>query len=219
MTAAVPLVGPRPRSWVELKERWRDLIVGHWNTGEYGGNRPFDDDDFEDEWAGMSAGPWFRSMVESLAEHEWDSELVDTLDEALCVKWAARDALTDPVMAWLLAHGNVYPAEDVAAELWGEPLHCYRNCGEEVRADPSLTYVEGLAIQAEPIEFRYFKPIRHAWLIYADGTVIDPTAECMSYFGVPMSSGYYLDLLDRFGWYSVLEVAALGYDPRAEEAS
>jgi len=54
----------------------------------------------------------------------------------------------------------------------GQPKGCYANCQRLVLKNRSLTYVEGYAMAAD-----VSIPLQHAWLLDADGYVIDPTWE------------------------------------------
>jgi hypothetical protein len=54
----------------------------------------------------------------------------------------------------------------------GQPRLCYANCQRLVLKNRSLTYVEGYAMAAG-----VSIPLQHAWLLDANGYVIDPTWE------------------------------------------
>jgi len=54
----------------------------------------------------------------------------------------------------------------------GQPRVCYANCQRLVLKNRSLTYVEGYAM-AQGVSI----PLQHAWLVDANGYVIDPTWE------------------------------------------
>jgi hypothetical protein len=69
-----------------------------------------------------------------------------------------------------------------------EPKNCYGNATHAAIDDERLTYVEGYACV-------YGVPIEHAWLVDADGFVIDPTltndtGRVLEYFGVPFITEY-----------------------------
>jgi hypothetical protein len=54
----------------------------------------------------------------------------------------------------------------------GQPRLCYANCQQLALKNRSLTYVEGYAMAAG-----VSIPLQHAWLLDANGYVIDPTWE------------------------------------------
>lgn len=63
----------------------------------------------------------------------------------------------------------------------GLPKSCYWNCYQLASKLPLFTYCEGYAL-SNYIEL----PIAHAWLLNADGEVIDPTweKEAAEYYGI-----------------------------------
>ncbi|MEG4431561.1 hypothetical protein QUA95_15905 [Microcoleus sp. F10_A2] len=69
----------------------------------------------------------------------------------------------------------------------GQPSFCYANCQRLVLKNRSLTYVEGYAMAAG-----VSIPLHHAWLLDANGYVIDPTWETPGccYLGIPLSTAW-----------------------------
>lgn len=69
----------------------------------------------------------------------------------------------------------------------GQPRFCYANCQELVLKNRSLTYVEGYAM-AQDVSI----PLHHAWLVDANGYVIDPTWETPGccYLGIPLATSW-----------------------------
>ena len=68
-----------------------------------------------------------------------------------------------------------------------QPSFCYANCQRLVLKNRSLTYVEGYAM-AEGVSI----PLHHAWLLDANGYVIDPTWETPGccYLGIPLATSW-----------------------------
>lgn len=77
---------------------------------------------------------------------------------------------------------------------------CYGNCAKMATRDDSLLYCEGY-IDVNGI------PIEHAWLLRADGQIVDPTLRCdkdlpiTDYFGVPFATEFILSSIIRNGGY------------------
>ena len=69
----------------------------------------------------------------------------------------------------------------------GQPRLCYANCQQLALKNRSLTYVEGYAM-AQGVSI----PLQHAWLLDANGYVIDPTWET--------PGCYYLGIAFRTAW-------------------
>ena len=69
----------------------------------------------------------------------------------------------------------------------GQPRICYANCQRLVLKNRSLTYVEGYAM-AQGVSI----PLHHAWLLDANGYVIDPTWEPFGccYLGIPLATSW-----------------------------
>ena len=69
----------------------------------------------------------------------------------------------------------------------GQPSFCYANCQRLVLKNRSLTYVEGYAM-AQGVSL----PLHHAWLLDANGYVIDPTWEPFGccYLGIPLATSW-----------------------------
>jgi hypothetical protein len=96
----------------------------------------------------------------------------------------------NPHVDFMLQYGRSY--EMSARTFLGprdQPQACYGNATHHAVFDDRLTYVEGsVAVYGVPIE--------HAWLIDADGFVIDPTltgnrdGRVKEYFGVPFKTEY-----------------------------
>ncbi len=88
----------------------------------------------------------------------------------------------------ILEHGVSAPPKPRPPNIKrGVPTHCYYNCQQLVLKYQSLTYVEGYAV---PQGFKFLMPINHAWVLDADGKVIDPTWEPFGicYLGIPMTT-------------------------------
>lgn len=67
----------------------------------------------------------------------------------------------------------------------GKPKLCYETAAKLALEDPSLIYVEGVAIN--------LIPTGHAWVVKPDGRVIDPTwknPENCQYYGLAFQTGF-----------------------------
>ncbi|MEG4007674.1 hypothetical protein QUA41_17440 [Microcoleus sp. Pol11C1] len=69
----------------------------------------------------------------------------------------------------------------------GQPRLCYANCQQLALKNRNLTYVEGYAM-AQGVSI----PLHHAWLLDANGYVIDPTWETPGccYLGIPLATSW-----------------------------
>jgi hypothetical protein len=85
-----------------------------------------------------------------------------------------------------------------------EPKACFQNATHRAMHDSRLTYVEGYV-------FVYGVAIQHAWLVDADGFVIDPTltdnddGRVNGYFGVPFITEYVRKACRSNRMYGVLD--------------
>lgn len=118
-------------------------------------------------------------------------------------------------------------AEDFEKKNWDEARRlakkhrcvvreCFRNCALIALKHPELTYVEGMACKLIPVQ--------HAWLVNAEGEVIDPTYvlteeyENTDYFGVriPIETLIKPKLMERHAflpaWLYVIQPELLDED-------
>ncbi len=121
------------------------------------------------------------------------------------------------IQDFVLSNGAFWtpqPESSLAAKkiMQGEPENCYGNALTQVvrkRADgtgyitrASLFYVEGYFVQDDlPI------PHPHAWLGDLEGNAYEVTAHKpgVAYAGVPISPRYCLEVIQRTGFYGILE--------------
>lgn len=105
-----------------------------------------------------------------------------------------------PIEQLVLSHGKVMTA--IPTEQTGVKRECFKNAALMAFDDPSLTYVEGVAIGTY-IPF----PIHHAWCIDAEGNVIDNTwdnpEEC-EYMGIAFPTRYLRKKIYEKGYYGIL---------------
>jgi hypothetical protein len=96
-------------------------------------------------------------------------------------------------------NGKEY-SESIPAQKMGRVKQCYMNAYRLADRDPSLTYVEGVAMNAS-VPF----PLEHAWVVNQQGQVIDPTwSDGKAYFGVPFSNDYMHKVALRSGVYGII---------------
>lgn len=94
-------------------------------------------------------------------------------------------------------HGKQFTAQPLPEE-YGlmEAKNCYNNAFILAAANPELTYVEGYAYSG-------ILPIHHAWVVDAEGRVIDPTwidpVNC-TYFGVGFKTAHLRKLVNKRGF-------------------
>lgn len=131
-------------------------------------------------------------------------------------------AKISPGHQFLLDNGRTWAAQMLPD--WvekGPKRQCFMNAGLLALSYPELTYVEGLALSATvPI------PLSHAWVVDADGRVMDPTwdtPEACQYFGLAFRTEYLLDSInDKKIWgvmgemipRDLLDVPAQALNPR-----
>jgi hypothetical protein len=79
----------------------------------------------------------------------------------------------------------------------GEARDCFNNATRYAAVRDDVVYAEGYALEPGlPV------PVHHAWLIDADGHVIDPTWKETAdhvYFGIPFKQKFLRELLERNG--------------------
>lgn len=79
---------------------------------------------------------------------------------------------------------------------------CFSNCVKAMEIIPDTIYCEGLALSPTiPI------PLHHAWLVTADGCVLDTTwrEAGAEYFGIPFAMSYLYKVLVKSGLYGVMD--------------
>lgn len=78
---------------------------------------------------------------------------------------------------------------------------CYMNAGREIHRRSDLRYVEGYAVPGTvPM------PMMHAWLVDAEGRVIDPTwPDGVAYYGVIIPSDVLSECLMALGYWGVFD--------------
>lgn len=84
----------------------------------------------------------------------------------------------------------------------GPKKECFENASKLALERSDLTYVEGYAM----VNDRLPLPIAHAWCVDKKGRVVDNTWENpgVSYFGVPLKTGYLAKKLSETGVYGIL---------------
>jgi hypothetical protein len=108
--------------------------------------------------------------------------------------------------SFVLTHGREWRASPFDLPFGkGPPRACYQNSHAMLFADlcrkrpAGLTYVEGYACSGA-VGFPFVT--EHAWLVDADGNVVDPTwddPEHSAYFGVPFRPEYVRAIVDAHG--------------------
>lgn len=103
----------------------------------------------------------------------------------------------------LLEHGRAFaPAPRPAHVPKMTDKECFRNATLMVEEDPSLIYVEGMALpNGLPIA------MHHAWVVDASGKVIDPTWDTpgTEYFGIPFCPQYHLKAMLTSQYYGIMD--------------
>lgn len=105
----------------------------------------------------------------------------------------------------ILQFGQAHVIKAKNSRFKGSPKICYKNCYEVMKKHPDLTYCEGYAFDnAVPFVFN------HAWLINAQGEVIDPTwrdadSKNAAYFGVAFKRDYVINFVKTYQEYGILE--------------
>lgn len=108
--------------------------------------------------------------------------------------------------AYILKHGRAYTLTEASFDgRRGKMKECYRNAAMMAFMRPDLTYVEGYA-QCGGL------PIEHAWLVDADGNVIDPTIRrtkldtmpMSDYFGVPFDTELVMKTAHDTGYWGMI---------------
>ena len=103
---------------------------------------------------------------------------------------------------FVLEHGIEYTEVRHAEDL-GTPKECYSNAARSLINGVDVTYVEGYIISEDlPI------PILHAWLVDAEGVVIETTLardlDKTHYFGVPFKRDFVLETMMAEKVYGIL---------------
>lgn len=110
---------------------------------------------------------------------------------------------TNLYFRFLLNHGEAFTYQSKPVRYrWGQMKQCFRNAAVLAITYPELTYVEGYASSVIPMP--------HAWVIDANGLVIDNTwrtlhTEKPDYFGVRFATAYLRRRLLGQGVYGLLD--------------
>lgn len=110
-----------------------------------------------------------------------------------------------PLFSLLLKLGKHFECADYTRPLEMEQQaqnQCFSNCAGFVFYGEGYVYCEGYAV-IPSVGF----PVHHAWLLNAEGKVIDPTWDDLGseYFGIAFKEEYVRKAAIRSGMYSVLD--------------
>jgi len=99
----------------------------------------------------------------------------------------------------ILKHGQFFLPEPKPKSIaWAPSRMCFMNAAQLALADERLTYVEGFAHSG-------LIPVEHAWVVDADGKLIDNTWRKigLAYLGVPLTLACLKQSLVANGYYGV----------------
>lgn len=92
---------------------------------------------------------------------------------------------------FILEHGREWQSQALPHGIRaGEMRRCYQNAQRLAFRSDRFTYVEGYACSGS---LSIWLPVQHAWVVDAEGRVIDPTWRDPSrsaYFGIPFNTDY-----------------------------
>ncbi len=113
----------------------------------------------------------------------------------------AKQGMFHPFLRLLLDHGRLMTAKQHAVTGTMRMGGCYRNATETMMSGEGLHYCEGIALK------RGLIPLNHAWLVDADGQVVDPTWKELDteYLGLIFKDEFVFEMLDKMGHWGISE--------------